>query len=89
NGAEANLYNKDTAPYVGKDVIMAIVDSLGKADTGSAMTVIGFATFHIDGSDGKTKQVWGYFTKFETTLGGSSSGGTPSNLVAQFPQLVQ
>ncbi|HJV65390.1 MAG TPA: TadG family pilus assembly protein [Geomonas sp.] len=88
NGAEANLYNIASS-YVGKDVIMAIVDSLGKADTGSQMPVIGFATFHITGSDNQTKQITGYFVRFDTTLSGSSSGGTPSNLVAQFPQLVQ
>ena len=52
--------------------------------------VTGFVTFHIDSADGKSlKTMTGHFVNQFATLPGSSSGGTPSDLIAATPQLVQ
>ena len=89
-GTKDKLYQDVGSDFVGKTVVMPIIQNISKLDTHSMMKVVGFYGFVIDGAitSGPNKQIYGHFTPYYVTLPGSGPGGARSNIITP-PSLVQ
>lgn len=91
-GKENSLF-KDSAIWVGKDVLMPIVSgntgTITKDTVNKALPVQGFALFHIDSADnGSDPNITGYFIDHFNICPGTRPGGSVSNTVTP-PLMVQ
>ncbi|HEX2769466.1 MAG TPA: hypothetical protein VHN12_09280, partial [Geobacteraceae bacterium] len=81
-GVRSALYGEVIANWLGKDVLLAIVDGSTGITKHAEMPIKGFATFHIDSADRGAKTVTGRFIpEYSKASPGTRPGGSVSDIV--------